>query len=52
MIEDISNRLLGDFAKCLQTSLAGGGEAGDGQPAAPRARDLLRGDGCRCGSGC
>lgn len=34
MIEDISNRLLGDFAKCLQTSLAGGGEAGDGQPAA------------------
>jgi carbon monoxide dehydrogenase subunit G len=23
MIEDISNRLLGDFAKCLQTSLAG-----------------------------
>jgi carbon monoxide dehydrogenase subunit G len=25
MIEDISNRLLGEFAKCLQTSLAGGG---------------------------
>ncbi len=25
MIEDISNRLLGDFAKCLQTSLAGDG---------------------------
>jgi carbon monoxide dehydrogenase subunit G len=36
MIEDISNRLLGDFAKCLQTSLAGtpegagaAGSAGD-----------------------
>jgi uncharacterized protein len=27
MIEDISNRLLGDFAKCLQTSLAEPGEA-------------------------
>ncbi len=29
MIEDISNRLLGDFAKCLQTSLAGDGGAGE-----------------------
>ena len=36
MIEDISNRLLGDFAKCLQTSLAGGGAdeaAGSAEPA-------------------
>ena len=42
MIEDISNRLLGEFAKCLQTTLAGapaaeapatGGEHGEGQPA-------------------
>ena len=36
MIEDISNRLLGDFAKCLQTSLAGGGmdeTAGSAEPA-------------------
>jgi carbon monoxide dehydrogenase subunit G len=28
MIEDISNRLLGDFAKCLQSSLAGEPEPG------------------------
>ncbi len=35
MIEDISNRLLGDFAKCLQTNLAGGtGEAAPDAPAA------------------
>jgi carbon monoxide dehydrogenase subunit G len=27
MIEDISNRLLGEFAKCLQTSLAGDGSS-------------------------
>jgi carbon monoxide dehydrogenase subunit G len=27
MIEDISNRLLGEFAKCLQTALAGDGSA-------------------------
>ena len=41
MIEDISNRLLGDFAKCLQTSLAGDG--GDGEARrSPRAR-LRRG---------
>jgi carbon monoxide dehydrogenase subunit G len=34
MIEDISNRLLGEFAKCLQTSLAGGvGGAADGEAA-------------------
>jgi hypothetical protein len=30
MIEDISNRLLGEFAKCLQSSLAGQPEASDG----------------------
>src|SRR2546421_11324688 len=30
MIEDISNRLLGEFAKCLQSSLAGQPEAPDG----------------------
>jgi uncharacterized protein len=38
MIEDISNRLLGDFAKCLQTSLAGGstdGAAASAEPADP-----------------
>jgi carbon monoxide dehydrogenase subunit G len=36
MIEDISNRLLGEFAKCLQTNLAGApeGEAGDAADAA------------------
>jgi carbon monoxide dehydrogenase subunit G len=34
MIEDISNRLLGDFAKCLQTSLAGGEGAASGAPGA------------------
>jgi carbon monoxide dehydrogenase subunit G len=30
MIEDISNRLLGDFAKCLQTSLAGAPDSAGG----------------------
>ncbi len=38
MIEDISNRLLGEFAKCLQTSLAGGGSGAESpasQDAAP-----------------
>lgn len=36
MIEDISNRLLGDFANCLQTSLAGeAGEAVTPEPSAP-----------------
>ncbi len=37
MIEDISNRLLGDFAKCLQTSLAGDGGAGSAPSDAPAA---------------
>jgi len=37
MIEDISNRLLGDFAKCLQTSLADGGAAREGTAAANEA---------------
>lgn len=35
MIEDISNRLLGDFAKCLQSSLADGGA--EAQPPATEA---------------
>jgi carbon monoxide dehydrogenase subunit G len=35
MIEDISNRLLGEFAKCLQTNLAGG--TGEAVPDAPAA---------------
>jgi len=40
MIEDISNRLLREFAKCLQTSLAGPGAAAADAPAAavPAAR--------------
>jgi carbon monoxide dehydrogenase subunit G len=33
MIEDISNRLLGEFAKCLQTSLAGDGSSAGGAAA-------------------
>jgi carbon monoxide dehydrogenase subunit G len=37
MIEDISNRLLGDFAKCLQTSLAGPAEAAADAPAEAEA---------------
>jgi uncharacterized protein len=38
MIEDISNRLLGEFAKCLQTTLAdGGGPAAEGHGAAAPA---------------
>lgn len=32
MIEDISRRLLGDFARCLQAELAGPGEAAAGAP--------------------
>jgi uncharacterized protein len=36
MIEDISNRMLRDFANCLQTRLAEGGSAG-GDAAAPEA---------------
>jgi len=39
MIEDISNRLLGDFAKCLQTSLAGAGEGEPAASAAPASSD-------------
>ncbi len=39
MIEDISNRLLGDFAKCLQSSLAGGGGAGKGAEAGPEGAE-------------
>ncbi len=35
MIEDISNKLLGDFAKCLQTSLAGA-RPGSGPSRRPR----------------
>jgi carbon monoxide dehydrogenase subunit G len=36
MIEDISNKLLGTFANCLQTSLAGdGGAAAEAAPAEP-----------------
>jgi carbon monoxide dehydrogenase subunit G len=34
MIEDISNRLLGEFAHCLQTTLAGDGGPAATQPAA------------------
>ena len=39
MIEDISNRLLGEFAKCLQTSLAGAEETAPAEaPASPARR--------------
>lgn len=37
MIEDISNKLLGDFAKCLQTSLAGAPAAQAPAPEPPAA---------------
>lgn len=38
MMQDISNRLMGDFARCLQESLAGGGAAAsDGAAAATEA---------------
>jgi carbon monoxide dehydrogenase subunit G len=43
MIEDISNRLLGDFAKCLQTSLAGAPAGAGETPQAAEAPDV--GDG-------
>jgi hypothetical protein len=34
MIQDVSNKLLGQFAQCLQTKLAGGnGASGAGTPA-------------------
>jgi uncharacterized protein len=38
MIQDVSNKLLGQFAQCLQTQLAGGnGATGAGAPAAEEA---------------
>ncbi len=37
MIEEISNRLLGEFARSLQQMLAGGGEAAAAEPAAAAA---------------
>jgi carbon monoxide dehydrogenase subunit G len=38
MIQDVSNKLLGQFAQCLQTQLAGGnGASGVGAPAAEEA---------------
>ncbi|MGO9884516.1 MAG: SRPBCC family protein [Solirubrobacteraceae bacterium] len=39
MIEDISNKLLGDFAKCLQTSLAGAPAAQAPAPEPPAAEE-------------
>jgi carbon monoxide dehydrogenase subunit G len=37
MIEDISNRLLREFASCLQANLVGGGGGGGEEPASPTA---------------
>jgi uncharacterized protein len=56
MIEDISNRLLGEFAKCLQTSLAGmpdgaGAAAGAGDTGDAGPGDTDAGDTAGAGPG-